>query len=783
VKAAGFEWFVAWRYLRTRRDQASIAPLVVGLAVLVWAATFIWLGQQEQPLPQFRFSVEPDWRRLALWTGVQTAFIGSFLALFGALWWRKARRNLLGEARPASLWPILGGLAMLVAGGVAVYLSLESGKKLPTLRMPGPLEALGHSFPRAVDKERWQAAGAWIGPILGALAFAATLTSLWKLRAGKRAGLYARELSRHAGARAPLLAAYLLALAGINWLVISERPELLLNAALKFAEIDWKRIYLAFALSFMVLGSWITIFGFFYVVMKSFFTTVSAFGVYLWVSALVISLSVMNGFEADLRQKILGASAHVLVSRENGAFGEWREVEPRVAAIDGVIGVTPYKQSEVVIVANSNNAGVIIKGIDPETVGKVTDLERNLTNNAKLGRMWPVLDDGGVGEYTRRPDGGVLDLSDAGPNEVEPDDAPIDLSGGGAAPPARDEEEGDEGLGPEDELELERAQPLEHLVEPVDPDAPIDLSGGGQPGSYRGAGKDLLDLDFGPIGELDPPPRAPGAERKLDARVADLDGLLVGRELAKNLHLYVGQEVQVVSPLPQDTPAGQVPRVRNFRIAGIFFSGMYEYDSKYAYVTLPALQSFLSLGDEIDGIEIKLADHDNTKPVLAALRGELGPAYRVQDWQEINRNLFSALKLEKIAMFLVLTIIILVASFSIISNLIMIVVEKAREVAILKALGAADRGVLRIFVIEGTLIGALGTSFGIAFGVLVCRALETYGLPLDPEVYYIDKLPVSMDPSAIGLVAIAGVAISFLATLYPSWVAARLRPVDGLRYE
>jgi lipoprotein-releasing system permease protein len=272
-------------------------------------------------------------------------------------------------------------------------------------------------------------------------------------------------------------------------------------------------------------------------------------------------------------------------------------------------------------------------------------------------------------------------------------------------------------------------------------------------------------------------------ERPLDPRIAELDGILVGRECAKNLHLYVGQEVQVVSPLGQDTPAGQIPRVRNFRVAGIFYSGMYEYDTKYAYVTLPALQSFLSLGDEVDGIEIKIRDHDDTRPAVLALQKELGPQYRVQDWKEINRNLFSALKLEKIAMFLVLTIIILVASFSIVSNLIMVVVEKAKEIAILKALGASDWGVMRIFMIEGSYIGALGTAFGISLGVATCVALERFGLPLDSEVYYIDRLPVSMDGVAIALVAFAGLAISFIATIYPSYVAAKLRPVDGLRYE
>jgi lipoprotein-releasing system permease protein len=218
-------------------------------------------------------------------------------------------------------------------------------------------------------------------------------------------------------------------------------------------------------------------------------------------------------------------------------------------------------------------------------------------------------------------------------------------------------------------------------------------------------------------------------------------------------------------------------------VAGIFFSGMYEYDTKYAYVTVPALQSFLGMGDDVNGIEVKVAHLDETGPVVRAIEKRLGDGYRVQDWKEINRSLFSALKLEKIAMFLVLTIIILVASFSIVSNLIMIVVEKAREIAILKAQGASDRGVMRVFMIEGLYIGSLGTLVGVGLGVFTCWALDTFGLPLDPDVYYIDKLPVSMDAVAIALVGFAGVAISFIATIYPSFLAARMRPVDGLRYE
>ena len=195
----------------------------------------------------------------------------------------------------------------------------------------------------------------------------------------------------------------------------------------------------------------------------------------------------------------------------------------------------------------------------------------------------------------------------------------------------------------------------------------------------------------------------------------------------------------------------------------------------------PAAQKFLGLDDEVTGLELKLANPEATEVVSAQLRAALGPGFLVQDWKELNRSLFAALKLEKIAMFIALCFIILVAAFSIVSNGIMLVMEKGKEVAILKSMGASDRAVLRVFVLLGAYMGLVGTTAGVLTGVATCWVFDRFGLPLDTDVYYITKLPVKVSPGELSLVLLASLVLTLLATLYPAWQAARLRPVDALR--
>jgi lipoprotein-releasing system permease protein len=281
---------------------------------------------------------------------------------------------------------------------------------------------------------------------------------------------------------------------------------------------------------------------------------------------------------------------------------------------------------------------------------------------------------------------------------------------------------------------------------------------------------------------IDIPFDAPSLSRRTQA----LPGILVGRELVKQTHLYTGEEVRVVSPLSDpanpDATGTPIPFNRDYRVAGTFFTGMYEYDLKYVYVTLDSLQDFLDRGDTVDGIEIRVRNPDDTGAFVAKLQATFGPHYRVQDWTELNRSLFSALKLEKIAMFLVLGIVIMVASFSIVGNLIMVVQAKVRQISLLKTLGASDVGVLQLFAIQGLMIGLIGTVLGVATGLLGCWAGKRYGIPVSPEVYYIDRLPIHIEPMSVLAAASAGILISIAATLYPAVVAARIRPATGLRH-
>ncbi|MDP6935479.1 MAG: ABC transporter permease, partial [Myxococcota bacterium] len=379
-------------------------------------------------------------------------------------------------------------------------------------------------------------------------------------------------------------------------------------------------------------------------------TLISTLGVLVGVTALIMVLAVMEGFEVDLRDKILGSNAHLVVLQYGGTFDAYEDVVATVQKTPGVEAAAPFVYTEMMVRSAWASAGVILKGIDPERTDQVTDVATNL-----------IMGPDGPTQTTEQRQAVFSSL------------------------PARATEEDSD---PEDD----------------------------------------------------------GA----------LPGMLIGNELATQLKVYVGDRVHVINPVggglgPMGMP---LPRARPFRIAGVFNSGMYEYDTKWSYVTLSSAQDFLNLPGQVTGIEARVTDFDAVDPIAReveeALRTDDGefPFY-VRHWKNLNRNLFSALKLEKIVMGLILSLIVMVASLNIAGTLIIMVLTRSREISILRALGASTRAIRGIFMLEGLLIGTVGTAIGLGLGLLGCRALARYEFPLDTDVYYLDTLPVVVEPQTV----------------------------------
>jgi len=275
-----------------------------------------------------------------------------------------------------------------------------------------------------------------------------------------------------------------------------------------------------------------------------------------------------------------------------------------------------------------------------------------------------------------------------------------------------------------------------------------------------------------------------GDVKSLAATEPGEEGMIVGIALAKELNLKVGDYVTVISPQGRLTPFGLSPRQRGFRVTGVFQSGLYEYDSTWAYTSLEAAQQLMGLSDEATLIQMKVSDIYQVKAIAQRVLDKVGPGYTTTDWQELNKPVFAALQIQRLVVVIVLTLMIFIAALNIITTLIMMVVEKTRDISILMAMGATARSIMRIFILQGLMVGAIGTALGLILGITTCLIADKYHLIQLPEtIFSIAYAPFHVRVRDALVVAFIAMTISFLATIYPARQAARLNPVEGLRYE
>ena len=390
----------------------------------------------------------------------------------------------------------------------------------------------------------------------------------------------------------------------------------------------------------------------------SIITLISIGGVAIGVMTLIVVIGVMTGFKEDLTGKILGYYSHIVVLKQNEGLDDYERIMRKIEKVKGVKSATPFTYTQAMLSSKSGSLGVVLRGVDPKTIGKVI----NIGSNMKEGS--------------------------------------------------------------------------------------------------------LLNLEV------------------TSSSATNYPGIIIGKELSRNLGIFYGDTVNLISPMGVMTPMGMVPRMKKFKIVGIFESGMYEYDSSFLYISLKNAQDFINMPGVVTGIEVKTNDIYRVKEIASRIVMDLGYSYWTKDWMEMNRNLFAALKLEKITMFIILILIIMVAAFNIVSTLIMVVMEKNKDIAILKSMGATASSIMKIFIIEGLVVGVVGTLLGTIGGYTLGFLLSEYKfIKLPSDVYYISTLPIRIDSVDSILIAISAIGISFLATLYPSWQASRLLPAEALRYE